>query len=342
MTEDSTPADASGPIFRRPLIALDGSKTAGRAASIAAALTLLDPPAEVIIAGALELADYDGLWNVGDARKAEFRETWRRRCLESTATALRERGVTVAAEAVRIGSPATALLELVEEHDADLVVLGRRGLGRLARFFLGSVSRRLVEQCPVPILVVPDGAEVTSEAPGVVVATDFHAEADRALELALRLTRRLKDPRLVLAHAVSPGALPQTDAFRSSESQIADYNRRYEDLVERSEQTLEALADRLSEQESMPVTGVFRLRDIATGVLEAADTAGAGLIVLGTHQRRGLTRWLRGSVAESIIRRADCPVLVVPGAAAARIDDMKRYSPKRPDDGRPSTPKGEA
>ncbi|QJD97390.1 universal stress protein [Mucilaginibacter robiniae] len=48
------------------------------------------------------------------------------------------------------------------------------------------------------------------------------------------------------------------------------------------------------------------------GILSCAAQFGASLIVVGTHHRSGLDRLLMGSVAESIIRNADIPVLVVP------------------------------
>jgi len=51
--------------------------------------------------------------------------------------------------------------------------------------------------------------------------------------------------------------------------------------------------------------------DPATAVVEAANEENADLIVLGTHGRTGLTRLLMGSVAEAVVRRAKCPVLVV-------------------------------
>jgi nucleotide-binding universal stress UspA family protein len=46
-------------------------------------------------------------------------------------------------------------------------------------------------------------------------------------------------------------------------------------------------------------------------ILETAKEVGAGLIVLGTHGRRGLPRWLMGSVAEHVVRTAPVPVLTV-------------------------------
>lgn len=50
-------------------------------------------------------------------------------------------------------------------------------------------------------------------------------------------------------------------------------------------------------------------------ILETVDEVGAGLVVMGTHGRRGLPRALLGSVAEKVVRTATCPVLTVHAAS---------------------------
>ena len=50
----------------------------------------------------------------------------------------------------------------------------------------------------------------------------------------------------------------------------------------------------------------------AGSIIEAAATLPAALVVVGTHGRTGLARWVLGSVAERVMRQAPCSVLVVP------------------------------
>jgi universal stress protein A len=61
---------------------------------------------------------------------------------------------------------------------------------------------------------------------------------------------------------------------------------------------------------------VVDAHDAAGGILAEAASEDVGLIVLGSHGRTGLRRAILGSVAESVVRRAHCPVLVVHGKAA--------------------------
>jgi nucleotide-binding universal stress UspA family protein len=56
-------------------------------------------------------------------------------------------------------------------------------------------------------------------------------------------------------------------------------------------------------------------RSITEGILTIADSLKADIIVMGSHSRTGLARVILGSVAESVLRRAKVPVLIVPVAA---------------------------
>ena len=58
--------------------------------------------------------------------------------------------------AVVQGDPAQAMVELIEQHHCDMVVMGSRALGPIRRMLEGgSVSQRLVQSSPVPVLLVP-------------------------------------------------------------------------------------------------------------------------------------------------------------------------------------------
>jgi nucleotide-binding universal stress UspA family protein len=67
----------------------------------------------------------------------------------------------------------------------------------------------------------------------------------------------------------------------------------------------------LPEQAGLHVIYVLSEEDVVTSVLRTAIDLGCDLIVLGTHGAAGWARWLTGSIAEEVVRRAPCPVLVV-------------------------------
>lgn len=83
------------------------------------------------------------------------------------------------------------------------------------------------------------------------------------------------------------------------------------DLLSEATEALERLAD-----ERAP--GVARTVDVrfddfpAEGILRAVERSGADMIVIASHGRSGMSRWMLGSVAEKIVRVSPVPVLVIP------------------------------
>jgi len=54
----------------------------------------------------------------------------------------------------QLGRPAKAIMQVVSKHQADLIVMGTKGLSAIARVFLGSVSTRVVQHANYSVLVV--------------------------------------------------------------------------------------------------------------------------------------------------------------------------------------------
>jgi len=75
------------------------------------------------------------------------------RSLEAAQGLLQAAGVSFEKE-IASGEPAPALLELIERHRCDAVVVGARGMGALRQAVLGSVSQSLVHHAPVPVTIV--------------------------------------------------------------------------------------------------------------------------------------------------------------------------------------------
>jgi universal stress protein A len=122
----------------------------------------------------------------------------------------------------------------------------------------------------------------------VLFATDFSPASERAALVAADMAR-FGGVALHVVHVVPP----VTDA--------ADSNER-----------LKGFAARLGDGHIR--TALLSGR-VAHQIIRYARQEGIGLIVLGTHGRTGVSRVLLGSVAESVVRLAHCPVLTVPAAA---------------------------
>jgi nucleotide-binding universal stress UspA family protein len=73
--------------------------------------------------------------------------------LEAAAVLAREAAVTVDVYA-RQGDPADAILDVAEEHDADLIIVGNKGMTGAKRFLLGSVPNKISHHAPCSVLII--------------------------------------------------------------------------------------------------------------------------------------------------------------------------------------------
>ena len=108
----------------------------------------------------------------------------------------------------------------------------------------------------------------------------------------------------------------------------AHLQRMSEPMLERLE-AARAATERLGVRR---VTIRYEYGDPAAGIIRIAAEEGCDLIVMGTHGRTGVRRWLMGSVAEKVMRGASCPVLTVkaPRAGAASTVAERRPVVERP------------
>jgi nucleotide-binding universal stress UspA family protein len=136
----------------------------------------------------------------------------------------------------------------------------------------------------------------------VLVPLDGSELAGRALPFAVRLARA-GEGRLVLLRAAHARTLPGTDA---APGQVA--------AVEHAEDELGAVAEQIRAYGITTEPHVY-YDDPAVAIVDGARRQRADLIVMSTHGRGGLGRWLYGSVADRVIRQSEVPVLLVPAVA---------------------------
>ena len=286
-------------------VALDhASRIAGRHRAeviLAHAGTVLDPADTALAPESAALAEYQRI--VMD-HQADSRARLAELAREVTARGIR------ASELLLDGFPDSALVDGAEQVDADLVVLGTHGRTGLERLLLGGVAERVVRLCRRHVLVtrrLPDGH------PGykrVLVATDFTPVADRALDAALALVEPGGVVEVIHAWhlpAFSGTLLPGAMSDAALEPVRSSVDQGARDKLD------DFLAGRAAAaQAAQVVTQALVVNEPpAKAITARAEEGGHDLVVLGGHGRRGLRRWILGSVAEATVRHAPCSVLVV-------------------------------
>ena len=220
----------------------------------------------------------------------------------------------------RSPTPADAITDYADEVEADLVVMGTHGRSGWNRLTLGSTAERVLRQSPCPVVTVGPHADPGAAGP-VLAPLAFESSSDLALETAVALAAEV-GTSVVALHVVEPVRVP------------APYGMAFEpfDTAAVEAEVRETL-DRWVAGSPAPVRAEVRHGNPAFQITEAADAVVAGIVVQASHGRGGLGRWLLGSVAEEVVRRAPCPVLTLRANARqlARSDDEAALAVPRDD-----------
>src|SRR5579884_2060783 len=231
--------------------------------------------------------------------------------LQEVAQRLQAQGVSVEPR-VLAGPPAEAIAQEALRCQADLLVLATHGRTGIARWALGSVADALLHQVATPSLLVRPGQRRWEARPRrVLVPLDGSELAERALEPAAALAATAGE--LLLYQVLPPAAATAADLEHDPSWSTILAEIRAEAL-----RYLERVAERLR-------TAGYRVRtatdygEPAACIAEYARREEADLIVLSSHGRSGLARWLLGSVADALVRLAPVPLLLLRPLLAARL-----------------------
>ena len=218
---------------------------------------------------------------------------------------------------VRVGDPASVILETADRAHADLIVMGTHGLGGFRKLLLGSTTERVLRRTRVPLLTVPPaGRSIVLDASGprfaiksILVATDFSEASTDAVQSAARLAQGFGVP-LLLIHVVAPVVVPtQWQAYVESvdEERVTQARERLDKCLRDIQTTIEGEV-------------IVRVARPADSIASTAAEHSAGLIVMGLFGDRGPFAPRPGSIAYRVLCASKVPVLVVPPQGGTAVD----------------------
>ena len=289
-------------MFRHILVPLDGSELAERAlapaADIAEAMSAKLTLLRVVPQFALLAADpmlYEEMNRLGEEESLSY--------LRSVADGL---DLTVPIEvSSETGQPADTIIQIAEENQVDLIVISSHGRSGLNRWVYGSVAERVLRQAPCATSII--NARVDQELPRtrkILVPLDGSDLAERAFEPGKQLAAVLGAELHLLRVTESAHQLLETSSMRGVFDEIEDNE------VHEAEAYLESM------DSSVPGGHVVFEVEVAKGTVAEAIINYAAeqqieLIVMSSHGRTGLQRWVYGSVAEKVLRSACCATMII-------------------------------
>jgi nucleotide-binding universal stress UspA family protein len=221
--------------------------------------------------------------------------------LETAAARARTAGPELDVSSVlETGHTAEALLK--HASDANLVVLGSRGRGGFSSLLLGSTSLQVAMHAPCPVVVIRLAGEDAPPGPSagrVVVGIDNSPTSQRALDFAFEEART----RGIGLTAVLTYAGPDIDTTVSP-------THEWEQAAEREKAVLaESLGNR---SDQFPGIDLVQKAEWGNPIAVLInESAGAALLVVGSHGRGGFGGMVLGSVSHALLHHAHCPVAVV-------------------------------
>lgn len=138
----------------------------------------------------------------------------------------------------------------------------------------------------------------------ILVPLDGSELAEAALVHARGLAGQFQSEIDLLRVLVSPYTIAAPDLI------LAGYDIGQEGLQKAAEEYLNAVAAEL-QAEGLSVAARTASGPVAEAILDYAADNGVDLVVMSTHGRGGISRWVYGSVADRVLQAATCPVLLV-------------------------------
>jgi nucleotide-binding universal stress UspA family protein len=241
-----------------------------------------------IVAEAANLQGYDIF------KKSMYDAGWE--SLERAATMLPD-DIPKPNRVCEFGKPARFLLDTASSISADLVVVGTHDHSRVAELVLTSVSHRVLLHAMQPTLLVKGRAKPVRR---ILIAIEGRTDGMKTCDWLTRHPFRTPVDAMILT------ALPILPLLE--ESPAAAFATWSEEITRQAEETVHACAQRLPAPAFMTSTRVTK-GDPAPVVSEVSREF--DLVVVGSHAREGLDRFLLGSVSHAIVHHVACPVLVV-------------------------------
>jgi nucleotide-binding universal stress UspA family protein len=300
-------------MYTKILIPLDGSKTSEKVLPFAHILARrLNLPIEL-----LEIVDISAMAAHIVADKARYFDF----LIAEGERVSREHLKEIAANfpgskvvcSVERGKPADVIIEKAALDPGTLIAMATHGRSGVNRWLLGSVAEKVLRGSSNPLFLVRanegDAIEGGAMIKSIVVPLDGSELAESVLPSVVEVAKTL-DVEVVLCRAYE---IAQS-AYYGREEFVPNYDDLLDQLKENAEVYLNKVVDSLKRAGLNKVSGIALAGSDAEQITDYSCKHPGAVVIMCTHGRSGVSRWVLGSVTEKVIRHSSDPVLVLHAA----------------------------
>jgi nucleotide-binding universal stress UspA family protein len=203
------------------------------------------------------------------------------------------------------GRAAEVIARTAAREQADLLVIGSRGVTEFQPMLLGSVSRKVLMQASCPVLVVKKPAHALKS---LVLGTDGSIESWEAVAWLKQLPETIR-PAVTVAGVIPPLPL---ESIRVPAHALA-VGDQVEGVLRREATKLTARVAGTLKKAGFSAKGIVLSGSPGARLVALAGRERTGLIVVGSRSGRSAKEYFMGSVADAVVKYAPCSVLVYKG-----------------------------
>lgn len=297
-------------MFKKILVPLDGSGLAERALEPAMALAHQQTESEVILLTVPVYKDIFISSSAGfdlllpDQSLDQFRQD-AEAYLDEVGSVWKHSDTKLKTMIVD-GDIASVIVDTAEEEAVDLIVMTTHGYSGFSRWLLGSVTERVLRGAPCPVLVIREKRPLTN----IMITLDGSSLAEKALEPGMEIAHLLGGNVTLLQ--VDYGA--ELGSLEISMLDLAEAGLSRHVQQQAADDHLENYMNRAAEryrEEGLSIETVIMEGTPARSIVDFAEAQEIDLIVMTTHGRTGLKRWVYGSVTEKVMRSTNAAMLII-------------------------------
>ena len=238
--------------------------------------------------------------DIGNKKAKALLDSAAHRELKKLQAHLNEKGAQTETPILEYGDHLDRIIKTSERIDANMILIGAGEKSKNETFRLGTTARRIIQKSDKPVMVIQGGK--FSPIHNILCPVDFSEESKRALKNAMVMARRY-DAELTILNAYD-------QTYKSTLTDLIDWDGLDETLLKKQTKSFDKFLVGLN-LAGLKWTKKIERGDSAEIILKTIAEENTDLLVIGTTGRKGLSKFLIGSVTEKVIREVPCSFMTL-------------------------------